>query len=70
MSRGAPGGAGVVTGGTMTEAVANADGTFTNLNCNFPTHTGLDLPDGTYRVTSRASSASGVVTSTDDVTFP
>jgi hypothetical protein len=48
----------------------NADGSFTNLNCTFPTHSGVDLPDGTYRVASRAQSASGVVTSTEDVTFP
>ena len=48
----------------------NPDGTFTQLNCAFNTHSGLDLPDGTYRIVSRAQSASGVVTSTDDVTFP
>ncbi len=56
--------------GTVNLARRNADGSFSTLNCTFPTHSGMDLPDGTYRVTSRASSPSGVVTSTEDVTFP
>jgi hypothetical protein len=64
------GGGSQLVKGTVTIGRKNADGTFTNLNCNFPTHSGLDLPDGTYRVASRAQSASGVVTSTEDVTFP
>jgi hypothetical protein len=64
------GGGSQMVKGTVTIGRKNPDGTFTNLNCTFPTHSGLDLPDGTYRVTSRAQSASGVVTSNEDVTFP
>lgn len=64
------GGGSQLVKGTVTIGRKNADGTFTNLNCNFPTHSGIDLPDGTYRVASRAQSSSGVVTSTEDVTFP
>lgn len=64
------GGGTTMVKGTATISHKNADGTFTQLNCTFNTHSGLDLPDGTYRIVSRAQSASGVVTSTDDVTFP
>jgi hypothetical protein len=64
------GGGSQMVKGTVTIGRKNPDGNFTNLNCNFPTHSGIDLPDGTYRVASRAQSASGVVTSTEDVTFP
>lgn len=56
--------------GTYTLARKNADGTFTQLNCTAPTQTGVDLPDGTYRVTSSARGASGTVTSTEEVSFP
>jgi hypothetical protein len=56
--------------GTVSMSRKNADGTFTSFNCSFPTHSGIDIPDGTYRVISRAQAASGVVTSTEDVTFP
>lgn len=56
--------------GTVSISRKNPDGSFTSFNCGFPTHSGIDLPDGTYRVVSRAQSASGVVTSTEDVTFP
>ena len=42
----------------------------TTLNCNFPTHTGVDLPDGTYVITSTASSASGPVRHVEEVSFP
>lgn len=64
------GGGSQLVKGTVTVSRKNADGTFTALNCAFPTHSGIDLPDGAYRVVSRAQSASGVVTSTEDVTFP
>ncbi len=64
------GGGSQMVKGTVTIGRKNADGTFSNLNCAFPTHSGVDLPDGTYRIASRAQSASGVVTSTEDVTFP
>ncbi len=40
------------------------------MNCTFPTHTGVDLPDGTYRVITTAQSASGPVTHTEEVSFP
>ena len=64
------GGGTTLVKGSVVIARKNADGSFTNLNCSFPTHSGMDLPDGTYRVTSTASSSSGTVTSTDEVTFP
>ncbi|HSO40826.1 MAG TPA: hypothetical protein VLT33_50215 [Labilithrix sp.] len=64
------GGGTTLVKGTVSVSRKNADGTFTGLNCNFPTHSGIDLPDGAYRVVSRASSPSGVVTSTEEVTFP
>ncbi len=64
------GGGTTLVRGSSNIARRNADGTYTGLNCSVPTHSGLDLPDGTYRVTSRATSTSGVVTSTDEVTFP
>lgn len=35
-----------------------------------PTHTGLDLPDGTYRITSTAIGPNGQVTSTEEISFP
>jgi hypothetical protein len=34
------------------------------------TSTGIDLPDGTYRITSTATGANGPVTSTEEVSFP
>jgi hypothetical protein len=40
------------------------------INCTFPTHTGVDLPDGTYRVITTAQSASGPITHTEEVSFP
>jgi hypothetical protein len=35
-----------------------------------PTSTGLDLPDGTYRITSTANGPQGVVTNTEEISFP
>ena len=35
-----------------------------------PTHTGLDLPDGTYEVTSTANTRPGKVVHTETVSFP
>jgi hypothetical protein len=40
------------------------------INCTFPTHSGVDLPDGTYRVITTAQSPSGAVTHTEEVSFP
>jgi hypothetical protein len=34
------------------------------------TGTGVDLPDGTYRLTTKARTASGEVSSTEEITFP
>lgn len=42
----------------------------TNLGCTFPTHSGVDLPDGTYVITSTANSASGPVRHVEEVSFP
>jgi hypothetical protein len=56
--------------GTVTVSYKRPDGSFAGLNCSFPTHSGIDVPDGVYRVASQANTPSGVVTSTEDVTFP
>lgn len=56
--------------GTVSMSRKNPDGSFTTLNCLPATHSGVDLPDGTYRIVSSAQSPSGLVTSTEDVTFP
>lgn len=40
------------------------------LNCRFPTHTGIDLADGTYRVTSTATTAQGTITHVEELSFP
>lgn len=57
--------------GTFTVEYKDAGGAYRMFNCGgLPTHTGLDLLDGAYRVTSRANSASGVVTHVEEFTFP
>ena len=49
----------------------DAGGVYRPLVCgNFATHTGIDLLDGSYRVTSRANSPSGVVTHVEEISFP
>ena len=47
-------------------------GAFTSMEClsSLSTGTGIDLPDGTYRITSTATGANGPVTSTEEVSFP
>jgi hypothetical protein len=62
---------------TTGAGVSKVPGTFrvrmknsTLLDCNFPTHTGLDLPTGTYEITSEANTANGVVRSTQEVSIP
>jgi hypothetical protein len=64
------GGGTTLVKGTVTVARKNPDGSLTSANCSFPTHSGIDLPDGSYKITSTATTASGVVTSTEDVVFP
>ncbi|MDB4940970.1 MAG: hypothetical protein JWP97_504 [Labilithrix sp.] len=64
------GGGTTMVKGTVSISHKNPDGTYTALNCNFPTHSGVDLPDGDYQVVSRATSPSGTVTSTENVSFP
>lgn len=56
--------------GTVIVTRKNADGSFTILNCVFPTHSGIDLPDGEYLLTSSAQTAAGLITSTQSVSFP
>lgn len=64
-----PDGSSQTVRGTFTIAQKKPDGTFGSMGCTFPTHSGLDLPNGTYRITSQAQAA-GVVTSVEEVTFP
>lgn len=64
------GGGSTFVKGSVYVVKKNANGTTTALNCTFPTHSGIDLPDGDYTVTSSASTASGTVTSSQDVSFP
>jgi len=56
--------------GTVSVARKNDDGSFFKLSCVFPTHSGIDLPDGFYRITTVATGPNGMVTATNDVTFP
>ena len=56
--------------GTFTLEYQNANREFLLHDCTFDTHTGLDLPDGTYRITSVANTGRGIVTHVEEVTFP
>jgi hypothetical protein len=64
------GGGTQMVAGTYTIARKNDLGTWVSLNCSAPTHTGMDLPDGTYRVTSSARAASGPVSYVEEISFP
>ncbi|MFO0662980.1 MAG: hypothetical protein U0174_03460 [Polyangiaceae bacterium] len=45
--------------------------TYRRLECgSFPTHTGIDLPDGTYRVSTWAEGPSGTIRHVEEVSFP
>jgi hypothetical protein len=62
-------GSGAVRGTYRVEVDTN-DGWVT-LNCrDAPTHTGLDVPDGRYRVTAKTTTPSGPITNVQEVTFP
>ncbi|AKU99954.1 hypothetical protein AKJ09_06618 [Labilithrix luteola] len=66
------------TGGTTTKVRGTAlvqvktNTSWTSLGCtsSFKTGTGIDLPDGTYRIISTATGPSGQVSNTEEVTFP
>jgi hypothetical protein len=60
----------VLTRGTWTVSVRLSNGTYTPIDCTYPTHTGIDLPDGTYRIVATAASTSGTVSHTTDISFP
>ena len=47
-------------------------GTWSAYECarSLPTHTGVDLPDGNYRVTTVADGPNGRITHVEEVTFP
>lgn len=64
----AAGGTVIVKGKFTVQRKVGAE--LTPLSCAFPTHTGVDLPDGTYVVTTTAAGASGPVTHVEEVSFP
>lgn len=64
------GGGTAMVKGTVSVARKNDDGSFFKLSCVFPTHSGIDLPDGFYRITTVAAGPNGTVTATNEVTFP
>ena len=43
---------------------------FQEIACKFPTHSGIDVPDGKYRITSTVITPSGPMTQVREVTFP
>jgi len=47
-------------------------GTWVAYQCarSLPTRTGVDLPDGTYRVTAVADGPNGPITTVEEVSFP
>ena len=64
----AGGGTAIVKGTFTIQSKVGAE--LSMLGCTFPTHTGVDLPDGTYVVTTTASSASGAVRHVEEISFP
>jgi hypothetical protein len=48
------------------------NGVWTPYSCGqgVPTHSGVDLPDGDYRVTTTANGPSGVITHVEEISFP
>lgn len=69
---------GVVVGGSRMPGRAKVEwkgvGGYVQLGCgidkDFPTGTGIDLPAGTYRITTSASTPSGVFSDTEELTLP
>ena len=67
----AAGGATQHVQGTFNVEFKDSAGRYQPSPCpNIRTGRGLDLLDGTYRVTSRAQTASGTVTHVEEVSFP
>ena len=60
----------VSTRGTWSVSQRMPNGTYSQINCVYPTHTGIDLPNGSYRVVASAPSANGTVSQTTDISFP
>lgn len=56
--------------GTYRVERKNAGGSYTPLSCTFNTRTGIDVPDGTYRVTAEASSPAGTARHVEEISFP
>jgi hypothetical protein len=56
--------------GTVDVRRKQPNGTFTSMSCSFPTHFGIDVPDGVYQVTSQAQSPSGIIKHVEEVSFP
>lgn len=67
----APGGGTTMARGSARVEVKSAAG-WASLDClgTISTGTGIDLPDGTYRITSTATGPNGLVTSTEEISFP
>lgn len=64
------GGGTQLTRGQYSVEVKNGN-TYRRLDCgSFPTHTGIDLPDGTYRVSTWAEGPSGTIQHVEEVSFP
>lgn len=64
------GGGSELVPGTFTIEYKTATGTYASTGCSFHTHRGVDLPDGDYRITSQASTASGMIKQVEEVSFP
>ncbi|MBL8607174.1 MAG: hypothetical protein JNL38_07630, partial [Myxococcales bacterium] len=64
----ADGGTAIVRGSFTIQRKVGAE--LTTLGCTFPTHSGVDLPDGAYVVTTTAASASGPVRHVEEISFP
>lgn len=67
----AAGGGTTKVAGTVDIAVKQGSA-WTRLTCGntITTGTGIDLPDGTYRITSTANGANGPVSNTEEISFP
>ncbi len=65
-------GTGTKVRGTYRIERKDPDGSWRASTCRYDldTHTGVDLPNGTYRVTSSASTPTGTITDIQEVSFP